>query len=121
MINLLIDTVNNDKEHPEECTKLTSTDMRELTELCLSKCYFLYENNIRLFQNSRPIGLSLMVVLSECYLQKIDCKAVMEALNYKITQKTFRRFVDDSHARFQERSRANKLLEILSGQNIIYS
>ena len=28
-------------------------------ELCLSKCYFLYENNIRLYQNSGPIGLSL--------------------------------------------------------------
>ena len=58
-----------------------------------------------------------MVVLSECYLQKIECKAIMEALNYKIASKTFRRFVDDSNAPFQERSHANKFLEILNKQD----
>ena len=41
----------------------------------------------------------------------------MEAWNYKIAPKTFRRFVDDSHARFQERSHANKFLEILNKQD----
>ena len=70
-----------------------------------------------MFQNSGPIGLSLMVVPSECYLQKIEFKAITEALNYKIAIKTFRRFVDDSHARFQNRSHANKFLEILNRQD----
>ena len=55
-----------------------------------------------------------MVVLSECYLQKIECEAIMEALNYKTAPKAFRRFVDDSHARFQEKSHADKFLEILN-------
>ena len=42
----------------------------------------------------------------------------MEALNYKIASKTFRRFVDESHARFQERSHhANKFFEILNKQD----
>ena len=41
----------------------------------------------------------------------------MEALNYKIAPKTFRRFVDDSHVRFQERSHVNKFLEILNKQD----
>ena len=41
----------------------------------------------------------------------------MEAWYYKIAPKTFRRFVDDSHARFQERSHANKFLEILNKQD----
>ena len=41
----------------------------------------------------------------------------MEALNYKIASKTLRRFVDDSHTHFQERSYANKLLEILNKQD----
>ena len=41
----------------------------------------------------------------------------MEALNYKIAPKTFRRFVDDSHAHFQERPHANKFLEILNKQD----
>ena len=49
-----------------------------------------------------------MVVLSECYLQKPECKAIMEAF------KTFRRFVDDSHTRFEERPLADKFLEILN-------
>ena len=42
----------------------------------------------------------------------------MEALNYKNTPKKFRRFVDDSQARFQDRSHANKFLEILNKQDL---
>ena len=112
-----MDTLNNDKEHIQERTKLTLTDINKLTELCLSKCYFFYENNLRLFQNSRPIGLSRRVVLLESYLHKIEFKAITEALNYKIAPKTFRRFVNDSHARFQDRSHAKKFLEILNKQD----
>ena len=117
VINVLMDTLNSDNEHLQERTKLALMDIHQLTGLCLSKCYFLYENNICLFQNSGPIGLSLMVVLSERYFQKIEFKAITEALNYKIAPKTFRRFVDDSHARFQSRSHANKFLEILNKQD----
>ena len=116
-IHILMNTFNNDKEHLQERTKLTLMDIHKLTELSLSKCYFLYEKNLRFFQESGPIGLSLMVVLSECYLQKIEFKAITEALNYKIAPKTFRRFVDDSHARFQNRSHANKFLGILNKQD----
>ena len=54
-ISVLIDILNSDKEQLKEPTKLTLTDIHKLTELCLSKCYFLYENNLRLFQNSGPI------------------------------------------------------------------
>ena len=116
-INVLIDTLNNDKEHLKERTKLTVTDIHKLTELCLSRYYFLYENNLRLFQNGGPIGLSLMVVLSECYLQKIEYKSKMEALKFKIASNRFRCFVDDSHARFQEMYHADKFLEILNKQD----
>ena len=41
----------------------------------------------------------------------------MEALNYKIAPKTFRRFVDDIQVHFQERSHADKFLEILNKQD----
>ena len=41
-INILVDTLNNDREHLKEHTKLKFTDIHKLTELCLSKCYFLY-------------------------------------------------------------------------------
>ena len=43
-----------------------------------------------------PIGVLLTTVLLECYFQKIECKAIMEALTYKIAPKAFRRFVDES-------------------------
>ena len=39
-INVLEDTLNNDKKHLKERTKLAFTDIHKLTELCLSKCYF---------------------------------------------------------------------------------
>ena len=59
---------------------MTLIDIHKSTELsnCLSNCYFLYENNLHLFQDSEPIGLSLLLLLSECYFQKIECKAIIE-------------------------------------------
>ena len=41
----------------------------------------------------------------------------MEASNYKIAPKMFRRFVDDSHARFQDRPHVKIFLEILNKQD----
>ena len=41
----------------------------------------------------------------------------MEALNYKIAPKTFRSFVHDSYACFQESFHAGKFLEILNKQD----
>lgn len=47
------------------------------------------------------IGFLFMLVLTESYSQKLECKSIVEALNYKITPILFRRFADDSHARFK--------------------
>ena len=41
----------------------------------------------------------------------------MKALNYKIAPKAFRRFVDDSHARFQERSHVDEFSKTLDIQD----
>ena len=41
-------------------------------------------------------------------------KAITEALNYKIAPKTFRRFLDDSYAQFQNRSHTNKFWKLLN-------
>ena len=46
-----------------ELKKLNLTDIQQLLELCLSECYFLYNNVIWTLENSRPIGFSIMVVL----------------------------------------------------------
>ena len=78
-----------------------------MTELCLSKSYSLYENKVRLLKNAGPIGESLMGVLSENYLQHLELKAIVEALTIQIQPKTFKRYVDDSHARFPSKHQAN--------------
>ena len=44
-----------------------------------------------------------MVVLSESYVQHLESKAIAEALIINIAPKTFRRYVDDSHARFNNK------------------
>ena len=57
----LIDTLENDIEETKTRMKLILTDIHKLTELCVSKCYFLHENSIQLLENAGPIGFSLMV------------------------------------------------------------
>ena len=111
-ITVLIDTLNKDLNDLNTLTKLTLTDIHKLTELFLSKSYFLYEDKIRLLENTGPIGLSLTVVLSESYLQHLEHKAMAEALTIQIQPKTFKRYVDDSHARFTSKYHANTFQEI---------
>ena len=54
-ITVLIDTFNNDLNDINTRTKLTLTDIHKLTEPCLSKSYFLYENKIRFLENAGNI------------------------------------------------------------------
>ena len=68
-------------------------------------------------ENSGPIGLSIMVVLSECYLQRIEHISITQALNLNLAPKTFKRFVGDSHARFNNREQSLQFLDILSSQD----
>ena len=55
-------------------SKLTIVDIKILIELCLSKCYFVWNNTMFEVPDSGPIGLSLMVVVSEAFLQFIEMK-----------------------------------------------
>ena len=55
-----------------------------------------------------------MVVLSETYLQHLEHKAIAEALTIHIQTKTFKRYVDSSHARFLSKQQANTFQEILN-------
>ena len=59
-ITILIDTLKNYLDNLNTSPKLTLNDIQKLTELCLNKSYFLYENKIRLLENVGPICLSLM-------------------------------------------------------------
>ena len=95
---------------------LNLTDIQQLPKLCLSECYFLYNNVIWTLGNSGPVGLSIMVVLSECYLQRIEYISITQALTLNLAIKTFKRFADDSHARFNNREQSLQFLDILNSQ-----
>ena len=55
---------------------------------------------------------------SECYLQRIKHISITQALNLNLAPKTFKRFVEDSHARFNNREQSLQFLEpILNSQD----
>ena len=113
-IDVILQQLSEDYEDLKTRTKLTLVDIQQLIELCVSECYFLWDNVIWNLLNSGPIGLSIMVVLSESYLQNLEKNTIELAL---IAPKTFRRYVDDSHARFGSRNNANEFLNVLDSQD----
>ena len=98
-------------------TKSNLTDIQQFLELCLSECYFPYNNVIWNLENLESTGLSIMVVLSACYLQRIEHISITQALNLNLAPKTFKRFVDDSHARLNNREQSLQFLDILNSQD----
>ena len=66
-IDVIVEYLKNGFNNVKRRTKLTLVDIQQLTELCVSECYFLYNNLIWKLYNSGPIGLPIMVVLSECF------------------------------------------------------
>ena len=55
--------------------------MKTLVDLCLSKCYFLWNDEIHELEDSGPIGLSLMVIMAEGFLQYHEKRAINIAMN----------------------------------------
>ena len=58
-----------------------------------------------------------MVILSGNYLQHLEHKAIATALTIQIQPKTFKRCVDDNHARFTSKHHANTFQEMLNKQD----
>ena len=100
-------------------TKLRINEIKELLELCLSKCYFLYNGEIHELENKGPIGLSLMVTMAESYLQHLEDRAIENAQHSQppMNPKTHRRYVDDSHTRFDIMNQASRFLVELNSQD----
>ena len=73
--DIIIEILSTDPELTKR-TKLSLADIRSLIDLCLSKCYFLWEEKIYLLKNSAPIGLALMVVIAEAFLQYHEKNAI---------------------------------------------
>ena len=86
-------------------------------DLCLSTCYFLWENEFYTVEDAGPIGLSLMVVIAEGYLQFLESTAISNSIISGCAPKTFYRYVDDSHARFNEMDEADRFLLELNSQD----
>ncbi|XP_065645651.1 uncharacterized protein LOC136076113 [Hydra vulgaris] len=99
-------------------TKLSVSEIKSLIELCLYKCYFLWNKEIHELVDSGPIGLSLMVVLAEGFLQFFENKAIDIVLhsNPPLEIKLFFRYVDNSHARFTNKDDAIRFQQILNSQ-----
>ena len=114
-IDVIPQQLSEDYEDPKTRTKLTLVDIQQLIELCVCECYFFGDNDIWNFFNSGSIGLSIMVVLSESYLQNLENNATELALTFDIAPKIFHRYVDDSHARFESRNNATEFLNVLKG------
>ena len=114
----ILDLLNKDDDLKNR-TKLTLLGLRQLLELCLSKCYFIWNSEIHELKDSGPIGLSLMVVMAEGWLQVLEAKAMNDALTSQppLNLLSFFRYVDDSHSRFNEITDANKFLAILNSQD----
>ncbi|XP_065678811.1 uncharacterized protein LOC136093634 [Hydra vulgaris] len=103
----------------KKMTKLNIKEIKTLIELCLYRPYFLWNNEIHELENSGPIGLSVMVVLAESFLQNLEKRALNIALktNPIIDIKAFYRYVDDSHARVPNIAQANQFKTILNQQH----
>lgn len=116
-IDAIMIILENDLLDLRSRTKLDMDDIRELLQLCLSKCYFLWNDKFYLIDDAGPIGLSLMVVVAEAYLQHLEDIAIRTALHTNVAPKSYRRYVDDSHARFTSMENASSFLEILNSQD----
>ena len=94
-IAVIIEMLNNDIDHLRKQTKLTLTDVHKLIELCLSTNYFIFDNRVHILENSGPIGLALMVMILEAFLQRLEDGALQEALATNLAPLTYKRYVDE--------------------------
>ena len=82
-IEILIDRLNKGIL----CIKLTTAfsnpyktyphDLDSFIELCLSAIGFLFNDQMRTLMKSSPIGLTIVVVISEVFLQRLESKDIL--------------------------------------------
>ena len=118
-ISNLMDMLQIDFDDFKTRTVLKLEHVKQLMEVCLYKCYFLWNNQIHSVRDSGPIGLSLMVVLADSFLQMIESKSLNIARNRSIPVGpiTHKRYVDDTHDRFLKKEYSEEFLKILNDQD----
>ena len=62
-----------------------------------------------------------MVVLFESYVQNLEHKAIAEALTLNLSPKTYKRYVDDTDARFTSKEQSREFQNILNKQDIQFT
>ena len=117
-IENLMDILKEDQDDLKTRTIFELKHIKLMVEVCLYKSYFLWDNKIHLLEDSGPIGLSLMVVLAESFLQMIEKKAltIAKELPAPVDPITHRRYVDDTHDRFKTKVQSEQFLRILNEQ-----
>ena len=117
-IENLIDILNKDINEFKERTIFTLKHIKQLIKVCLYKSYFLWNDKIHCLNDSGPIGLSLMVVLAESFLQTLESRSLIIArgLPIPVAPKTHKRYVDDTHDRFRNVDESEAFLKILNDQ-----
>ena len=75
------------------------------------------DNQIRILKNSGPIGLSFMIVLSKSCVQILEHKGIAEALTLNLAPKTYKRYVNDTHARFKSKEQSCEFQKTLNKQD----
>ena len=105
-IEVIVEFLQDDHAESKKRTKLNLTDIQRHLKLFLSECCFLYSNVIWTLKDLGPIGLLIVVVLSEYYLQRIEHISITQAVTRNLAPKTSKRFVDDSHSRFGDREQS---------------
>ena len=77
----------------------------------------IFDNRVHILQNSDPIGLGLMVVISEAFLQRLEDRAMQEAQATNLAPLTCKRYADDNHAKFETVHQSHSFLNISNKQN----
>ena len=72
---------------------------------------------MHILENSGQIGLALMVVISEAFLHCLKGRAMQEALATNLALLMYKRYVDDSHTRFETVHQSHSFVNILNKQD----
>ena len=110
---VIIEILNNNIDNLWKRTKLTLTDIQKLIELSLSTNYFIFDKHVRILENSVSIGLALMVVILEAFLQHLEDKTMQKAVAANLVPLTYKRYVCDNQARFETVYQFHSFLNIL--------
>ena len=116
-IDAIMDMLQADFDSVSSRTNLSLLDIKNLLELCLGTCYFMFDDHIYTIEDAGPIGLSLMVVIAEGYLQHIESNALRNAITNGCGPLSYLRYVDDSHARFEIETQVDEFLLELNQQD----